>query len=198
MTDDLLTDHSLIESALERVTRGESAAYETVVRRFEKPLRAWLAAHAPPGVDVDDIAQRSFVTAFTRLGEYERATSFAAWLFAIAKYQLQTETTRLRRIADYHARYGPDLLQRELDRRSGEPPEQWTSRLEALHDCVAGLAEHLARFIHWRYHEEIPLEEMARRTGRSIPAVKKQLWKIRQQLQHCVETRIASAEGGSR
>ncbi|MDV6032438.1 MAG: sigma-70 family RNA polymerase sigma factor [Phycisphaera sp. RhM] len=190
--DDLQT-----ESALRRVCRGETAAFEAVVRRFERPLRAWLAAHAPPGVDVDDLAQRSFVAAFTRLKEYQPGTDFAAWLFTIARFQLRTETTRLRRIADYHARYGPDLLQRELDRRCDETPEMWTTRLESLQMCLDSLGESLRQFVSWRYDEEIPLEEMAARCDRSVPAVKKQLWKVRQKLQQCIETRMATASGGA-
>ena len=190
------SDESLIDDALRRVSRGETAAFEVVLRRFERPLRAWLAAHVPLGVDVDEIAQRSFVAAFSRLNEFEIGTSFGAWLFTIARYQLRTETTRLRRIADYHARYGPDLLQRELDRRCDESPEMWTTRLEHLQSCLDSLGDHLRRFVTWRYDEEIPLDEMAARSGRSVPAVKKQLWKIRQQLQQCVETRMA-VEGGS-
>lgn len=185
-----------INAALQRVAQGETAAFEVIVRQFERPLRAWLAAHAPPGVDVDEIAQRSFLAAFTRLNEFDIGTNFGAWLFTIARYQLRTETTRLRRIADYHTRYGPDLLQRELDRRCDESPEMWTTKLEYLQSCLAALSEHLRRFITWRYEEEIPLEEMAERSGRSVAAVKKQLWKIRQQLQQCVEEHLA-AEGGS-
>ena len=189
-------DDSLIDDALRRVSRGETGAFEVILRRFERPLRAWLAAHVPLGVDVDEIAQRSFVAAYSRLNEFEVGTNFGAWLFTIARYQMRTETTRLRRIADYHARYGPDLLQRELDRRCDEPPEMWTTRLEHLQTCLDSLGEHLRRFVTWRYDEEIPLDEMATRSGRSVPAVKKQLWKIRQQLQQCVETRMA-VEGGS-
>ncbi|QEG02741.1 ECF RNA polymerase sigma-E factor [Stieleria maiorica] len=190
-------DDSQTESALRRVRSGETAAFETVVRGYERPLRAWLAAHAPPGVDVDEIAQRSFLAAFTRLDEYQPGTEFAAWLFTIARFQLRTETTRLRRIADYHARYGPDLLQRELDRRSDETPEMWTMRLESLQMCLDSLGDSLRRFVTWRYDEEIPLEEMAARCDRSVPAVKKQLWKVRQKLQSCIETRMATAKGGS-
>lgn len=195
MVDDASQDDSLIDAALQQVLRGETAAFEVIVRRFERPLRAWLAAHAPAGVDVDEIAQRSFVAAFTRLNEFELGTGFAAWLFTIARYQLRTETTRLRRIADYHARYGPDLLQRELDRRCSESPEMWTTRLECLQMCLESLGEHLRRFVEWRYDEEISLEEMAARSGRSVSAVKKQLWKVRQKLQLCIETRMAAAEG---
>jgi len=184
-------DDSLLDHAIRRVRDGETAAFEVVVRRFERSLRAWLAMQAPPGADVDEVAQRSFVAAFTRLSDYEIGTNFAAWLFTIARFQLKTEVTRLRRIADYHARYAPDLLQRELERRSAEPPELQQARLDHLETCLGMLLEHLRRFITWRYEDEIPLDEMAARSGRSVSAVKKQLWKLRRKLHQCVETRMA-------
>lgn len=188
------TDDSVLDDATCRVRDGETVAFEVVVRRFEKPLRAWLAVQAPPGVDVDEVAQRSFVVAFARLGDYEIGTNFAAWLFTIARFQLKTEMTRLRRIADYHARYAPDLLQRELERRSSERPELQQTRLDHLKTCLGELPEHLRPFITWRYEDGIPLDEMAARSGRSVSAVKKQLWKLRRKLHECVETRMA-AEG---
>ncbi len=186
----------LLDDAIRSVRNGNAAAFESVVRQFERPLRAWLATQAPPGVDVDEIAQRSFVAAFTRLGDFEPGTNFSAWLFTIARFQLRSETTRLRRVADYHARYGPDLLQRELDRRESEPPELSATRLDHLQACLENLGEHVRPFIAWRYDEEIPLEEMATRSGRSVAAVKKQLWLLRQKLQQCIEARMAAAKGG--
>lgn len=190
MNDDFSPDN-----VISRVQRGETAAFEDIVRRFERPLRAWLATQAPPAVDVDDLAQRTFVIVFSKLAEYEPGSDFGAWLFTIARYQLKTELTRLRRVADYHARFAPDLLQRELDRRSSEPPEFQQQRLNHLADCLSSLGDHLRHFITWRYEEEIPLEEMSKRSGRSIAAVKKQLWQLRRRLQQCIETRLA-AEGG--
>lgn len=181
-----------LEEAIRRVRKGDTAAFEVVVRRFERSLRAWLAMHAPPGIDVDEVAQQSFVAAFTRLSDYESGTNFAAWLFTIARFHLKTEVSRLRRVADYHVRYAPDLLQRELERRSLEPPEIQVIRLEHLQTCLGGLGEHLHRFIKWRYVEEIPLEEMAARSGRSVAAVKKQLWKLRRKLHECVEARMTA------
>ena len=188
------TNDSLLDGAIRSVRSGNTSAFEVVVRRLERPLRAWLAAQTPPGVDVDEVAQRSFVAAFTRLNDYEPGTNFAGWLFTIARFHLRTEVSRLRRIADYHVRYAPDLLQRELERRSSEAPELQESRLDHLQTCLGGLGEHLRRFITWRYAEEIPLEEMAARSSRSVAAVKKQLWKLRRKLHACVEARMA-AEG---
>lgn len=185
------SDDSRLDDAIRRVRDGDTAAFEVVVRQLERPVRTWLAVQSPPGVDVDEVAQRSFVAAFTRLSEYELGTEFAAWLFTIARFQLKTEVTRLRRVADYHARYAPDFLQRELERRSSEPPELQQARLDHLKTCLGMLAERLRRFITWRYEEEIPLYEMAARSGRSVAAVKKQLWQLRRKLHECVEARMA-------
>ena len=188
------TNDSVVDEAIRRVRKGDTAAFEVVVRRLERPLRAWLAVQAPPGIDVDEVAQMSFVAAFTRISDYELGTNFAAWLFTIARFRLKTEFSRLRRVADYHVRYAPDILQRELQRRDSEPPEMQETRLENLQLCLAQLSENLYRFIKWRYVEEIPMEEMAALSGRSVAAVKKQLWKLRHKLHACVEARMA-AEG---
>ncbi len=185
------------DDCLRLVLQGERDAFEAVVRRHERSLRSWLAVHAPPGVDVDDIAQQAFVAVFSRLDEYELDSNFAAWLFTVARYQLKTETTRLRRVADYHTRYAPQLLQRELERVYQEPPEMWVERAESLKQCLEVLSDRLRQFVDWRYREEIPLEEMSNRSGRSVAAIKKQLWKIRQKLQHCIEKRIAATQGGA-
>lgn len=185
------TNH--IDRAIQRTRSGDHDAFEIVVREYERGLRAWLAMQSPPGVDVDEVAQRSFVAAFTRLDDYRLGTSFSAWLFAIARYQLKTETTRLRRVADYHARYAPDLLQKELDRRANESPELGRLRLDHLQHCLRGLSEKLQLYIRWRYDEQISLDEMSQRSGRSVAAVKKQLWQIRQQLHACVENRLKAA-----
>ncbi len=177
---------------LKRVRQGDADAFEAVVRRFERPLRAWLATLAPPGVDADDIAQKSFIAAYTRIQEFEPGTDFAAWLFSIARWQLKTEATRLRRVADYHSRYAPDLLQK-LHAEAEAEPEHLLTRLEHLRNCVRSLGAEVARFVRWRYHDEISLEEMAKLSGRSVAAVKKQLWLLRRKLQECVEQRMAGA-----
>jgi len=182
-----------IDDAISRVRKGDLAAFEVVVRRFEQPLRVWLAVHAPPGVDVDGAAQQSFVAAYTRLSDYELGTNFAAWLFTIARFQLKTEVTRLRRAADYHLRLAPDYLRRELERRGAQTPVLEEARLEHLKNCLEQLGDHVYRFIQWRYMEEISLKEMADRSGRSVAAVKKQLWQLRSQLHGCVDKRMAAS-----
>lgn len=193
MNDSPLPTDSEIESAVRRTLSGETMAFEAIVRHFERPLRVWVATQAPPTIDVDDIAQRTLIAAFSQLDKYQPGTNFAAWLFTIARYQLKSELTRLHRIADYHTRFAPELLQRELDRRSDSMPDLQERRLTQLQRCVASLSEQESRFVVWRYDESLPLEQIAAHSGRSVAAVKKQLWKIRRRLQECVERHMSTA-----
>ena len=158
-----------IDDAIRRVRGGDAGAFEVVVRKWERSLRAWLAACGPPGVDVDEVAQRSFIAAFSRLDEYRTGTDFGAWLFTIARFQLKTEATRLRRVADYHARYGLDLLQRELDRRSNEGSGTRPGSTGAFEEMrrVAGGASHTF------YHLAIRGRNSTRRDGLAERAIRR-------------------------
>lgn len=190
------SDGSPTADIIRRARQGERAALEAVIRHYQGPVRAWVAAHCPPGGDADEVAQRTFLAAFTRITEFQEGTSFRAWLFTIARFQLLTEITRLRRLADYRTRYGRDLLSRELERRAQEPSEMTAARLRYLRECLEMIDEPRRRFIAWRYTDELPLQEMAARTGRSVAAIKKQLWLLRQKLQQCIERKLAT-EGGA-
>ncbi|MEY2600656.1 MAG: polymerase sigma-E factor [Verrucomicrobiota bacterium] len=167
------------------------------MKAYQRPVRGWVAAHCPPGGDADEVAQKTFIAAYSRLGEFQEGTNLAAWIFTIARYQLRTEVTRLRRLADYHSRFAPDLVERELERRVEEPEGEVCDRMRYLGDCLGALGESARRFVEWRYREEISLEEMAGRTGRSVAAVKKQLWLVRQKLKECVDLKL-SVQGEGR
>lgn len=187
----------LPEQSYHLAKAGDMGALEAIVRHHQAAVRSWLAAHCPLGGDADDVAQRTFVAAIKRLADFEVGTDFRAWLFSIARYQLMTEATRLRRLADYHSRLAPEILARELERRAQEPEESTTERLMHLRECVAAIGESARQFIQWRYDDQLPLEDMAARTGRSVGAIKKQLWLLRQKLQQCMEDKLAAEEGGA-
>ncbi len=177
-----------------RARAGDRVAFEAIVRRYQRRVRAWAAAHCPPGVDADEVAQRTFLAAYTRLAEFRDGTNLDAWLFAIARFQLMTEATRVRRQTDYHARFAPDLLARELDRRAAEPDDRTADLLAHLGGCLDRLTARDRQTLDWRYRDQLPVEEMAARAGRSAVAVKKWLWTLRLKLRECIDTKLA-AEG---
>jgi len=185
----------LPDQVIARARIGERAAFEEIVRRYQRRVRSWLATHCPPGGDVDELAQRTFLVVYTRLDEYQDGTNFEAWLFTIARFQLMTEVTALRRQADYHSRFASDLIARELDRRAAEPDGLTQDRLRHLTSCLESMPERDRRVLDWRYRENVPVQEMAARSGRSTAAVKKLLWVLRLKIRDCIDAKL-SAEGG--
>jgi RNA polymerase sigma-70 factor (ECF subfamily) len=69
---------------IERVLRGDTAAYEHLVDRYQGRLVAFLWNLLGNGDDARDAAQDAFILAFTRLGQFDRSRGFKNWLFAIA------------------------------------------------------------------------------------------------------------------
>jgi RNA polymerase sigma-70 factor (ECF subfamily) len=182
-----------LEAQIRRVREGDPAGFEAVIRAFEWPVRTWIVAHCPPGGDADDVAQRTFIEAFKKISAYAAGTDFRAWLFAIAKYQLLAEATRLRRTADYHRRYAPHALAEELQRRAdtvdvGVRAEQ----IDQLRDCLGGLNPQAREILGQRYREGLPLDEISRRSGRSVGALKKYLFTLRARLHECLARKTAT------
>jgi len=70
---------------LRRAAGRDPAAFASLVRRHQSPLRGFLLRltrgdHAL----ADDLAQEAFIEAYRKLAQYDGRGSFAGWLYAIA------------------------------------------------------------------------------------------------------------------
>ncbi|HEX3134969.1 MAG TPA: sigma-70 family RNA polymerase sigma factor [Planctomycetota bacterium] len=177
---------ALLERLITRAQSGSRSAFEELVRHSEARVRGWVVMHTSPGADADEISQRTYIQAFTRLADYQPGTSPIAWLLTLARYEAMTESTRRRRVADYHSRFALDLIEREVRRRAEQPVEQSCERIDRLRSCLERLGEAGRQFLRWRYEDDLPLADIAERSGRSLPSIKKQLFLLRRKLQHCI------------
>ena len=72
------------QALVERFRGGESAAFDALVRRYQRPIY-WLALrYVGNDADAKDVAQRALVQAFTRVAELRNQQSFRAWVYRIA------------------------------------------------------------------------------------------------------------------
>lgn len=77
-----LSDQTLIT----RVTLfGSRSAFDTLVKRYQSPLRRFLQ-NLTGGDNMlsDDLAQETFIKAWTQLSTFKNKSSFNTWLFRIA------------------------------------------------------------------------------------------------------------------
>ena len=175
------------------VQSGERSSFRAIVERMLPVLRAYVAARTLPGMEVDDIVQRTFIEAYKSIGQYRLGTDFRAWLITIARYQSMMEATRLRRQADYHSRFIPVAVARMAERRLMDE-EGEDGRLPYLRECLAKIKRSARELIRHRYEEDLSMKEIAGKLNRTAGAVRKELCLIRQQLHACVERKLAAEE----
>lgn len=182
-----------IESAIVRVRSGDPQAFEVVVQRFHRPLRAWLAARCPPELDADDLAQATLVAAFTRLDDYQLGSDFTAWIWTIARFQLRGAYTGLMRQRDARQRHWPTMAYELMAQRiEDEGPDP---RLPALQACLESMTDPVRRLLQQHYNDGTDLQTIAQQLGRTAGAVKKQLFSIRRVLHDCIRRRLEVGHG---
>lgn len=77
-----MTDADLIARVL---SREDQHAFAELVRRYQSPVRAFLARMTRGDTHLaDDLAQETFVKAWKKLDTYRGGSKFSTWLFGIA------------------------------------------------------------------------------------------------------------------
>ena len=107
------------EQYVASVKAGDKSGFRRIVEVMLPILRPYVAARSLPGTDVDEIVQRVFIEAYKSIGEYRAGTDFKAWMITLARYQTMMEATRLRRQADYHSRFVPVAIARQMEKTTG-------------------------------------------------------------------------------
>jgi len=79
--------------------RGSPDAFAALVARHQRAVRGFLRRLAGSHADADDLAQDTFVTAWSRIGTFGRDESLRAWLCGVAyRKWLTHRRTEARRI----------------------------------------------------------------------------------------------------
>src|SRR6201994_839959 len=174
---------------IRRARLGEMGAYDTLVRRYQERIYATLYHMTSNHEDANDLAQESFIKAYSALKSFKGGSSFYTWLYRIAvnktinflkqrknKYHLSLNDM------DINAENDPDLVALASDKtpfRDANLSELQKKLNEALlklsepHRMVVVLHD-----VQGQSHDEI-----AEIMGCNIGTVRSRLFYARQQLQ---------------
>jgi RNA polymerase sigma-70 factor, ECF subfamily len=183
-------EHS-IDHFIAKVQNGDREAFRNVVEMSIDFVRAFVVARSVPGIEVDDVVQGAYIEAYKNVNNYAIGSDFTSWIVTIAKYRLLMETSRLRRRADYHARYVPYVLAQALESRVHDPAMIEAMRLQFLRECLSQLSESSRRLIEDRYEQNYSMEQLAISYSRTSGAIRKQLSVLRKTLHDCIRRKIA-------
>lgn len=159
-------DAALIKAFLDR--RSEPA-FTQLVRKYQKrvywTVRRSVGAHE----DADEITQEVFIQVYRKLEQFRGDSGFFTWLYQIVINQIRhhfrrqrpfstSEETDLQLLTD--AEPGPDeRLQKK----------EWKEQLDRV---IQSLPPQQRLIFILRYYDDLPYEDIARQTGRSLGACK--------------------------
>ena len=173
------------------------------VRREQSRLRAFVRAMGVRAEVVDDLAQDALVVAFEKREFFRRApdSDFGAWVRGIARRLIANAARKEARRRVVLSRHVTDLMLAAADAQpvhplladgdgdGGADPDL----LAALGECVKRLPDHHREVVQLRYFEGLTPGAIAGRLERSSNQVRQMLFRVRQALLECVQSRVAGA-----
>ncbi len=113
-----------------RVQGGDRDAFETLARRYMRPVYAVVSSLLSLREDIDDSAQETFLRALEKIHSYNPKREFAPWLYQVARNVARNRWKHLKRRPH-------EELGEELDKSEGNDP----GRLAELSELRVRVAE---------------------------------------------------------
>ena len=148
----MATDEDLVV----RLAAGDQAALEALLRRWDRPLHAFVARHTG-GQDVEDLRQETWMRVVRSADRFQRDKKFSTWLFAIA---LNLCRDWLRRPPALPV--PTDRIERALGAAEADssPAPLGADELDAQ-QLLAELPEQLRSAVVLRYYHDLSEQQMA-------------------------------------
>ena len=169
-------DHVLEREIIQRVLRGEQDAYAELVDRYKGPVFKLVYSMTRNYTDADDIAQETFVRAFTSLKRFDDSRPFFPWLYTIALNLTRNHLKKKKRFPLSLF----DRTQDENTQKDAENPEDTLIRLEAeslLLDALDELALPVREAVVLRFFQELPFDVIGEILGVSVSAAKMRVYR---------------------
>ena len=156
----------------------------------QRRIYAFILTMVPNHGDAEDLFQETVLLMWSKFDTFAPGTSFAAWGYTIARYQVLSVRKRHSTRGVLFSQAAVELLQNESDRFV----EQTDSRMQALRQCIDKLGPKDYELICMRYRNEVTIKSIAEQMGRSVQGVYKRIARIHDALLQCVRKAISAEE----
>lgn len=184
MTEDRVSqalDHDLVA----RVQRGDTAAFDLLVRKYQHRIAAVISRYIRDWSEVQDVAQDTFIRAYRAIKNFRGDAQFSTWLHTIA-----VNTAKNHLAANHRRPPGEDIdvedaeqFESGLRLRDTDTPERELMRQQLEQTVVAaveGLPQDLREAITLREVEGMSYEDIAERMGCPIGTVRSRIFRARE------------------
>ncbi len=131
-----------------------------------------------------EVLQRTNLVIWQKATDYRPGTSFEAWTFTIARFQLMA----WRKNKSRNRLVFSDMVYEQLDKQTEQSDDD--ARVVALKYCVKQLNVDESKLLEQRYQEDIPLGTIASTMNMSLDAIGMRLSRIRKKLGKCIQQKL--------
>ena len=174
---------------IQRAQKGDSEAFTVLVTEHQRYVYNLALRILQNEQEALDLAQETFVRAWTALPNFRRQSQFRTWLYRIATNLCYNRLPHLRRSL---TELGDDVIAEipETDIAFGDRVHGVESRelRSFLHQAIDHLDEHYRLLIVLRYQNELSYEEIATMLNLPLGTVKTGLFRAKEQLRRALET----------
>ncbi|MCC9642568.1 sigma-70 family RNA polymerase sigma factor [Rhodopirellula sp. JC740] len=168
-----------------------------LIAAHQSRLRGFLRCMLVRSNDVDDLLQEVNLVLWEKADQFETGTDFWAWSSQIARFKV---LNRIRAYSRDRLVFDESFVS-ELAEVASERTELFEERQEALEQCLRALPPAQRRMIDLRYIESKSAIAIAEQLQRPVGSVRQTLYRIRQSLLACIESKLPtepqpSASGG--
>jgi RNA polymerase sigma-70 factor (ECF subfamily) len=143
--------------------------------------------------DVDDVLQEVNSALWEKASDFEAGTDFWAWASQIARFKA---LNHIRKYSRDRLVFDNALLN-EIAILAHERLTQIDHRREALESCLNELPPPQRQLIDLRYAGGHAIEAIAEIIGRPQASIRQTLYRVRQALLSCIESKLQSERGAS-
>jgi RNA polymerase sigma-70 factor (ECF subfamily) len=172
------------EALFERVCAGSEPHFNVLYNRYFRRIYAFVYQRVRNHADCEELVQETFTAVFRGAANFGGRSSPLAWIYGVAKNLVSNHHRRARLLQERIAEAGEEPLATTSPHWSYGPDEQLTLRrcAAALDAQIGALAGWQAEAFFLRHAENLPIEEICRRTERSADAVRSGLYRAKRLL----------------
>lgn len=169
------------EILVKKAKKGDTKAFGELVKRYERYIVNLVYRTLGYSEDAEDIAQETFIKAFTNIKNFKEESKFSTWLSKIA-INLCMDKFRSKSSKEENLEEGVWLT---IPQNSYYDPEETAERLEIqerIRKAVASLPEELRIVFVLRELEDLSYDEISKMLNIPMGTVESRLYRARMKL----------------
>jgi len=181
-----VSERDIDQQLVERVQRGEKAAFDLLVSKYQRKIFRLLSRLIRDAAEVEDVAQEAFIKAYRALPNFRGDSAFYTWLYRIAintaKNHLVSQGRRAPTTTEIEIEDAETFDDGEQLRDLNTPDAMLVSKQvgQAVNRAIERLPDDLRTAIVLRELEGLSYEEIAETMNCPIGTVRSRIFRARE------------------